>query len=346
VTVRVREAETVAFDAHGSRSPTAGPIVEASVPDEVVEELAAAVESVERVVLLDRTADVDHNRSVLTFAGPAEDVLRAMDAAADVAVARIDLRLHAGQHPRLGAIDVVPFVPLGDTTMEECVSVARAFGAGLGERHGLPVYLYARAATRPERVVLSDIRRPEYEGLGGLIQTPEFAPDFGPARVHPTAGATVVGARPFLIAYNIDLETEDQAVARRIAARVRERGGGLPQVQALGLFLADRGAAQVSMNLLDHTITPMWRVWEEVGRLAAEEGVAVRESELIGLAPLAALLSVADRAGVAPDLPVDDRVTEAAEWLRIRGFRVDRALETRLAVALASRPGGPRERPG
>jgi glutamate formiminotransferase len=216
--------------------------------------------------------------------------------------------------------------------MAECVAIAREFGERVAADHELPVYLYAEAATRPERRVLSDIRRPQFEGLDALIGTPEYAPDFGPARRHPTAGATVVGARPFLIAYNINLESDDRALAKQIASTIRERNGGLPRVQALGLFLDDLGCAQVSMNLLDFSVTPIWRVWEEVERLAGREGVALRESELIGLAPVAALTDVADHRGVDQSLSLEERIDQAATWLRIRDFDPTMALELRLAA--------------
>jgi glutamate formiminotransferase len=300
---------------------------------EVVDALVQAVASVAGVFLLDRTQDPDHNRCVLTFAGPPEPVTEAMEAAVAVAIERIDMEHHTGQHPRLGAVDVVPFVPLGETTMDEAVVLARAFGRQMAERFGVPVFFYARAATRPEREVLADIRRPEYEGMKTLIGTPGYEPDAGPAHMHPTAGASVVGARPFLIAYNINLETTDVGLAKRIAAQVRERGGGLPRVQAKGFYLDDLRCAQVSMNLLDFTVTPLWRVWEEVTRLAGAAGVAVRESELIGLMPLRAFTDVADHAGARTDLPVAERLRIAADWLRLRDFDPTMALELRLAAA-------------
>jgi glutamate formiminotransferase len=299
-------------------------------PD-VLEALRGAVTGTPDVTLLDWTADPDHNRCVLTFAGPAAPVVSAALAAAAVAIDRIDLRGHQGQHPRIGAVDVVPFVPLEGSDMAECVEIARTFGEQLADAHEIPVYLYAEAATRPERRVLSDIRKPQFEGLDALIETPAYAPDFGPARRHPTAGATVVGARPFLIAYNINLESGDLALAKQIASTIRERNGGLPRVQALGLFLDDLDCAQVSMNLLDFTVTPLWRVWEEVERLAGDAGAALRESELIGLAPVAALTDVADHRGVNLSLPFEERLEQAAAWLRIRDFDPTMALELRLA---------------
>jgi len=303
---------------------------------EVVEAIADQVRRLRGVHLLDQTRDPDHNRSVLTFAGPAQAVVAAMEAAAGEAIERIDMTRQQGQHPRIGAVDVVPFVPLGDTTLDECVALARDFGRRLAERFELPVYLYARAALRADREVLADIRRPQFEGLRELIAQPQHAPDFGPARLHPTAGAVAVGARPFLIAYNINLDSRDLEVAKGIARRVRERSGGLPRVQALGLMLEELDCVQVSMNLLDHSVTPIWKVWETVAEAARAEGVEARESELIGLCPLAALLEVADHAGVDAELDVEERISHAAAWLKVRDFEPTMALELRLARAEAA----------
>ena len=303
---------------------------------EVIDAIAARVRATDGVHLLDRTSDRDHNRSVLTFAGPAEAVMEAMEAAVEEAILLIDMNAHEGQHPRIGAVDVIPLVPLGDTTIDDCVALARAFGKRIADRFDLPVYLYAKAAQRTDRVVLADIRRPQFEGLKDLIATPDNAPDFGPARLHPTAGAVAVGARPFLIAYNINLESASVDIAKRIARLVRESSGGLPRVQALGLYLDDLGCAQVSMNLLDHTVTPVWKVWETVRDAAAAEGVEPRESELIGLIPLAALVEVADHIGVPVELGDEDRISEAARWLKIRDFDDSMALELRLAAAQGS----------
>ena len=300
---------------------------------EVVDAIAGRVQQTPGAYLLDRTSDPDHNRSVLTIAGASEGVTTAVEAAVAEAIERIDMRRHEGQHPRIGAVDVIPFVPLGETSIDDCVDLARTFGRRLAERFELPVYLYARAAMRPDREVLADIRRPQFEGLKELIARPENAPDFGPHLLHETAGAVAVGARPFLIAYNINLDSRDLELARGIARRVRERSGGLPRVQALGLFLEDLDCVQVSMNLLDHTVTPMWRVWEAVGEAARAEGVEPRESELIGLCPLAALIDVADHAGIDPQVSAEERITRAAEWLKVRDFEPTMALELRLAKA-------------
>jgi glutamate formiminotransferase len=300
---------------------------------EVVDRLAAAVDGAPGAFLLDRTSDASHNRSVLTLAGEAGPVVSALEAAVAVAVAEIDMERHIGEHPRIGAVDVVPFVPLGDTAMAECVELARQFGARVADRFGIPVYLYAEAATTPARTKLADVRRGQYERLKAEIEEPERRPDFGPARLHPTAGAMAVGARPFLIAYNINLDSTDLELAKRIARAVRESSGGLPKVQASGFWIEELCRAQVSMNLLDFSVTPVWKVWEAVRDAADAEGVGLAESELIGLAPLAALVDVADRAG-ADRGPVAERLAAAARFLKLRDFSPLQALELRLEAAL------------
>jgi glutamate formiminotransferase / 5-formyltetrahydrofolate cyclo-ligase len=301
---------------------------------EVVEQLAAAVEATPGAFLLDRTSDASHHRSVLTLAGEHEAVLAALHATVDVAVEAIDMERNQGEHPRIGAIDVVPFVPLGDARLADCVALARRFGAEVAERHLIPVYLYARAATRPDRVRLADVRRGGYEGIRDEIATlDDRSPDFGPRATHARAGAMAVGARPFLIAWNINLESTDLELAKRIARTVRESGGGLPAVQANGFMLEDPRCAQVSMNLLDFGTTPMWRVWEAVETLATDAGVGIRESELIGLAPLAAFDDVARHAGAPEDASVEERFARAAAALKLRDPDPSMALELRLAAA-------------
>jgi glutamate formiminotransferase len=305
---------------------------------DVVDRMADAISSVRGVSLLDRTSDASHNRSVFTIAGEHEAVTTALENLIEIAVHEIDMDVHEGEHPRIGAVDVVPFIPLADTTIDACVELARAFGARIAARFDLPVYLYARAATRPEREKLADVRRGQYEGLRAEIGQRGREPDFGPPRLHPSAGAVAVGARPFLIAYNINLDSDDVELAKRIARRVRESGGGLPKVQANGFEVREpeRGhplRAQVSMNLLDFTVTPLWVVWDAVRDLAAQDGVELAESELIGLAPLASLLDVADRAEADPAAPLDERLRAAATYLRLRDFSPTQALELRLAEA-------------
>lgn len=304
---------------------------------DVVDRLADAISSVDGVFLLDRTSDASHNRSVFTLAGEAGDVTEALERLVAAAIHDIDMDVHTGEHPRIGAVDVIPFVPLADTTMDDCVALAQAFGERLATRFELPVFLYAQAAARPERVKLSDVRRGQYEGLKAEIDQRGREPDFGPARMHPSAGAVAVGARPFLIAYNINLASEDVELAKRIARRVRESGGGLPKVQGNGFWIEELRRAQVSMNLLDFSVTPLWLVWETVRDIAAEDGVELAESELIGLAPLAAFLDVAVRAGAPDDDPIEARLAAAAAFLRLRDFSPLQALELRLEAARSGR---------
>jgi glutamate formiminotransferase len=308
---------------------------------DVVERLATALTSVPGVHLLDRTSDPSHNRSVFTVAGEHDAVSVGLERLVEQAIADIDMDAHAGEHPRIGAVDVIPFIPLGDTAMDACVDLARRFGARIASRHDIPVYLYARAATRADRVKLADVRRGQYEGLKAEITQNGRQPDFGPARTHPRFGAVAVGARPFLIAWNINLDSDDVELAKRIARRVRESGGGLPRLQANGFRVEEpeRGhpvRAQVSMNLLDFGVTPLWLAWETVRDLAAEDGVVPAESELIGLAPLAALLDVADHAGAPRDAAVEERLRAAARAIALRDFTPLMALELRLAAARES----------
>jgi glutamate formiminotransferase / 5-formyltetrahydrofolate cyclo-ligase len=309
---------------------------------DVVDRMAAAIEAVDGVFLLDRTSDASHNRSVFTIAGEDGPVSDSLERLVATAIHDVDMDAHEGEHPRIGAVDVVPFVPLASTSIDDCVELARAFGERIATTFDIPVYLYARAARRPERERLADVRRGQYEGLRAEIGQRGREPDFGPPHLHPSAGAIAVGARPFLIAYNINLGSDDIELARRIARRVRESGGGLPYLQANGFEVREpeRGhplRAQVSMNLLDFAITPLWLVWDSVRELAAEDGVLLAESELIGLAPLAAFLAVADHAGSAPDEPVERRLAAAARYLRLRDFSLDQALELRLEAARRER---------
>ena len=283
--------------------------------------------------LLDVHSDADHNRSVFTLAGPAGPVSNALERLVASAIEEIDMERHCGEHPRIGAVDVVPLVPLGETTMDDAIELARAFGRRIAERFTLPVYLYAESAMRQDRYKLADVRRGQYEGLKAVIGQRGREPDFGPSATHPSAGATAVGARQFLIAYNINLDSPDKELAIRIARRIRESGGGLPKVQANGFFFDELGRAQVSMNLLDFRTTPLWLVWETVRAAAADDAVTLHESELIGLAPLAAFLDVADHADSPAEAPVEDRLAAAASFLKLRDFSPQQALELRLAAA-------------
>jgi glutamate formiminotransferase len=250
---------------------------------------AEAIRAVPGARLLDVHADPDHHRSVFTFCGTPESVEGAALALAAVVFEAVDMRGHRGMHPRLGALDVVPFVPLRGLALEDAARVARRAGAVLGDRWGVPVYFYGAAASRPARRALRAIRAGEYEGLAARLADAEWEPDAGPARFVPRLGASAVGARPVLVAYNVWLESDDLAAARAIARAVRESSGGLPGLQALGLPLPSRGIVQVSMNLVDHRRTGLGRAWDAVVGEAGRHGIRVERGELVGLVPRAAL---------------------------------------------------------
>jgi glutamate formiminotransferase len=263
---------------------------------EVVNALVDAVRRTPSVRLLDYSSDIAHNRSVLTMAGDATSLKAAVVALFEAALPRIDLRQHTGEHPRLGAVDVVPFVPIADVTMDDCVRLAKETAAEVADRFQVPVYLYEEASGNPTRKNLEDIRRGEFEGLEAKMSAPGWAPDFGPAQRHPTAGATVMGARMPLIAYNINLATNRLDVAKKIAAAIRFSSGGFRYVKAMGIALEDRGIVQVSINLTNYEKTPMFRVFEAVKQEAARYGVTILESEIVGLVPAAALVGTAEHA--------------------------------------------------
>ena len=279
---------------------------------EVVAGIAEALGAVPGLRVLDVQSDATHNRSVLTIAGDAASLRAAIPLLFERTLEVVDLRLHRGEHPRLGAVDVVPFIPIDGVTMAECVALAREVGDLVGRRLGVPVYLYEDAASRPERKNLENIRRGEFEGLAARMSQAEWAPDFGPAHPHPSAGATVIGARMPLIAYNINLATDRLDVAKKIASAVRMSSGGLRFVKAMGLALEDRGIVQISMNLTNFEKTPIVRVFELVKREAARYGVNVLESEIVGLIPQAALLQAAEY------------------YLQIEGFSPNQVLENKL----------------
>jgi glutamate formiminotransferase len=260
---------------------------------EVVEAAVAALRPT-GVRVLDVQSDRDHNRSVLTLAGDEAALEAAVMALFEVALAHVDLRTHTGEHPRMGAVDVVPFVPIEGATMQDCVALARRVGAAVAERFGVPVFLYEDAASAPHRRNLEDLRRGEFEGLAARMTQPQWGPDFGPARPHPSAGAVVVGARMPLIAYNVNLGTSDVEVAKRIAKAIRHSSGGFRFVKAMGIMLEERKVAQVSINMTDFKRTPLFRVFETVRAEAARYGVNVIGSEIVGLVPSEALIDAAD----------------------------------------------------
>ena len=277
--------------------------------------IAAMVEAIGRVPgvrLLDHSSDPSHNRSVFTLVGDSTGVELAVLALFERAVTAIDLRTHTGEHPRLGAVDVVPFIPIEGATMADCVALAKRVGAEVAARFGVPVYLYEEASTNPARKNLEDIRRGEFEGLAARMATADWAPDFGPAAPHASAGASVVGARMPLIAYNINLATDRLDVAKKIAAAIRHSSGGFRYVKAAGFKLEDRGIVQVSMNLTNYEKTPIFRVFETVKREAERYGVSILESEIVGLVPAAALNAAAEF------------------YLQIGGFKADQVLENKL----------------
>ena len=260
---------------------------------EVVEACADAVRGTAGVTLLDYSSDASHNRSVLTLAGDGPGLKQAVLALYEAALPRIDLRDHKGEHPRVGAVDVVPFVPIEGVTMDACVAIAREVAEAVAARFEIPIFLYEEAASSPARRNLEDIRRGEFEGLAVKMANDEWRPDFGPGRPHASAGATVMGARFPLIAYNINLATDRLDVAKKIASAIRLSSGGFRFVKAMGIRVEDRALVQVSMNLTNYTKTPIVRVFDLVKREAERYGVSVLESEIVGLVPSAALIDTA-----------------------------------------------------
>lgn len=279
---------------------------------EVIEAIVEAILAC-GVTLLSVAPDADHNRTVVTFVGNPDPVARAAVRSAEVASRLIDLNQHRGNHPRMGAVDVIPFVPISGCDLQECVALSRQVGEEIGTRLGIPVFLYEASASRPDRKNLADVRRGEFEGLRERIGTdPDRVPDFGPNAIHATAGCVAVGARMPLIAYNVNLGTSDLAIAKRIAKAVRGSSGGLVGCKALGIPLAERNQVQVSMNMVNYPDTPLHRAFELIRLEAERYGVPVVGSEIVGLVPLDALVGV------------------ARHYLRLEGFKSDQVLEKRL----------------
>ncbi len=287
---------------------------------EVISAVVEAVRTSGPVSIVDLSSDPDHNRSVLTLAGPPTAVRAGLEALVTACVERIDLRIHSGGHPRMGAVDVIPLVPIRGATMQECVGLARQLGETIARRHDLPVYLYEEAASAEHRRDLAAIRRGEFEGFPEKIKDPLWKPDFGPDRVHPSAGCVAVGAREFLIAYNINLASRDLDLARRVARAIRHKDGGLRYVKAMGVLLEDRDMVQVSINMTDFRKTPLHRVFEMVKSEAARHGVDVAGSEIVGLVPEEALLQAAEF------------------YLRLDDLESSKVLERRLEEVLGGAP--------
>ncbi len=281
---------------------------------EVVKEVAVAVAGPGRQVI-DLSLDSDHNRSVITIVGEPDGLAEGVLSLVRRAVERIDLREHHGEHPRMGAVDVIPFIPVRGVTMDDCVKLSRTVGKRIAEEVGLPVYLYERSATNAARRNLATIRKGEFEGFAMKIALPEWEPDFGPKEIHPSAGVVAVGAREFLIAYNINLATSNLAVAKEIASAVRSSSGGLRYVKALGFPLAEKRIVQVSMNLTNFKKTPILRVFDLVKREAERRGVLIAGSEIVGTLPRQALYDVASTAlqieGFSSQLVLEERIENA-----------------------------------
>jgi glutamate formiminotransferase / 5-formyltetrahydrofolate cyclo-ligase len=256
---------------------------------DVVDAIVTAVRATPGVRVLDAVSDPSHNRSVITMIGDQAAIKAAVLILFERAINAIDLRAHRGEHPRLGAVDVVPFIPIADITMAECVDLARETGSAVASRFGVPVFLYEEAATAAARRNLADIRRGQFEGLATKLADPAWRPDFGPAAPHPSAGATVIGARMPLIAFNVNLATNRLDIAKQIAAAVRQSSGGLPAVKALGVPLLDRGIVQVSMNLTNYQRTSIATAFAAVKGEAERRGADVLESEIVGLVPAGAI---------------------------------------------------------
>ena len=261
---------------------------------DLVEEFADIVRAVPGVTLIDYSSDASHNRSVFTFLGEPNQVMEAAFRFAQHAVEKIDLRVHQGEHPRMGAVDVIPFVPIRDMDMAECVELSKKLGERLSSELDLPVFLYEESASAPHRKNLAAIRKGQFEGMAAKVLEDQWHPDFGGNRIHPSAGVVAVGARQPLIAFNINLDTPDVSIAKKIAKIIREKDGGFRAVKALGVMLEERNIAQVSINMCDYKQTPLYRVLEFVRFEAARYGVHVVGTEIIGLAPMMAFVDAAD----------------------------------------------------
>jgi len=279
---------------------------------EKVAKIIAPFNSTQGVKLLDYSSDRDHNRTVVTVMGEPKSVKNAMIEAAGIALQEIDLRCHQGEHPRMGAVDVVPFIPIQNYTMEEAVVLARETAQDLASRYDLPIFLYEKAATQPARENLANIRKGEFEGMSEKLLLPEWKPDFGPDSIHPSAGVTAVGARMPLVAFNINLNTNNLEIAHQIARCIRHISGGLRYCKAMGVELKERNIVQVSINMTDYTKTALYRVFEMVRFEARRYGVEIVGSEIIGLAPMAAL------------------VDAAVYYMRLEDFKMEQIIEQRM----------------
>ncbi len=290
--------------------------------EEIVREILAQVEGTKEVWILDWSMDADHNRSVVTLVGAPEPLIEVLFKMTKKAMELIDMRTHKGEHPRMGATDVIPLVPVMNITMEECVELSKKLGKRIGEDLGIPVFLYEKSATAPHRENLSEIRKGEFEGFFEKIKDPLWKPDFGPDQVHPTAGVTAVGAREYLIAFNVNLGTNRIEIAEKIARAVRHISGGYRYVKAIAVDLKEKGIVQVSMNMTNYKKSPLFRVFETIKREAERYGVPVVGTEIIGMVPMQAMLEVAQF------------------YLQLDDFNVNRIIETKILEILAKKLEG------
>jgi glutamate formiminotransferase len=277
---------------------------------EVIEAVVDQIRTTPGCTLLNYSSDPNHNRTVITYIGDAKGVEEASVKLAKKAVELIDLTKHTGEHPRMGCVDVMPFVPIKDATNEECIELSKVVGKRIAEEADLPVFLYEMSAQKPNRKNLATVRKGQFEGMAEKVQDPEWEPDFGGARINPTGGVVAVGARPPLVAYNLNLNTSDVQIAKNIAAVIREKDGGLNNVKAMGFMLEDRNIAQVSINMTDFRVTPLYRVTEMVKSEAKRYGVTVIGSEVIGLCPMKALIDSAEYYLQIEDFDFDGQVLE------------------------------------
>lgn len=261
---------------------------------EIVEKIVEEIRIVEDVKLLDYSMDKDHNRTVVTFIGEPEQVILAAFNACKVASELIDMQNHSGEHPRMGATDVIPLIPISEIDMEECIELSKKLGKKIAEELNISVYLYEESAEKPERKNLANVRRGQYEGMSTKLKEEEWKPDFGPIELNLNSGVTAVGARMPLVAFNVNLGTNDMDIARNIAKAVRASGGGFTHCKGIGIEIKERDIVQVSMNMVDYTKTPLYRVFDVIEREAKRYGVNVIGSEIIGLLPMAAMIDVAD----------------------------------------------------
>lgn len=282
----------------------------------VVEAILNKIRSTAKAYILDYTYDDYYNRLVVSFVGDKRSILEAALKAADKAIELIDMRKHKGQHPRIGAVDVVPFIPIKNVTMEECVQLAKEFGKTLAEKHNVPVYLYAEAATSPERRDLDWIRKGEYEKLAEMIKKPERKPDFGPAEAHPIAGATITGARKLMAGFNVNLGTSNLEIAKKIAKALHSKKGGLSNVKAMAAYIPGKNITQIGMSITDFEKTPLYRVFELLKIEAERYNVPIIGSEFCGMAPLKAIIDV------------------AAYYLKIDNLTMDRIIEMAVQKAI------------